>query len=125
MFEFVLKDYLSKTDEEVIGKPPTYHKLMIYAATADGAHRSLHTTKMSSKSFAVVQRRVYFSFLYRRLGLLVRTSSLTALPGYLSSMKTSRINEFITPGPIGVNVLDQRTTPEVVSISKVSSMLNL
>ncbi len=55
---------------------------------------------------------------------MAEASSVALAPGvWRSSMKTSLIRLLIMFAPIGTYALDQRTTPEVVSISKASNMV--
>ena len=72
---------------------------------------------MSPKSFEAVHFNVYPSFLY--VGFEPASSGCGSMR---SSMKTSRIKLLMTLAPTGTYVRDQRTTPEVVNISKVSNM---
>lgn len=74
----------------------------------------------------MVHFRVYLSFL--NTGLRVADTSLavvvaTAFGTMLSSMKISLMRLLIMFALTGAYDLDQRTTPEVVSISKLSSMV--
>lgn len=75
---------------------------------------------MRPRSFAAVHFSVYPSFLYVGFDPASSACGCTC-----SSMKTSRIKLLMTFAPTGTYVRDQRTTPEVVSISKVSNMLKV
>jgi hypothetical protein len=78
--------------------------------------KGLRTTNMSPTSFAAVHFSVYPSFLY------VGFSPASDWGTIFSSMKTSRMRLLMMCAPTGTYVRDQRTTPEVVRTSKVSSM---
>lgn len=75
------------------------------------------TTKIKPRSLAVVHFIVCPSRLY--VGFWELVGSIPAL----SSMKTSLIKPFIVPALTRTYDFDQRTTPEVVMISKASSMV--
>ena len=82
----------------------------------------LLTTNMRPRSLAVVHFRVYWSFLYGGFRA-ADASSATLAPGRtFSSMKTSLMSELITLAPTGTYDLDHSTTPDVVRISKLSSI---
>ena len=84
--------------------------------------KSRLTTKMRPRSLTVVHFRVYWSFLYGGFRA-ADASSATLAPGRtFSSMKTSLMRELITLAPTGTYDLDQSTTPDVVRISKLSSI---
>lgn len=85
--------------------------------------RFVPTTKIKPRSLAVLHRSVYFSLRYGGLRAALASSVvLEAAAGRRSSMKTSLIRLLITFGLTGAYDLLHSTTPEVVRISKVSSM---
>ena len=79
----------------------------------------LQTTKIRPKSLTKVYFNVYLSYLY--VGLL----EACGVGRTLSSIKTSLMRLLTAVAPIFELDLDQRTTPEVVKISKASSILRL
>nr|POE79728.1 hypothetical protein CFP56_07793 [Quercus suber] len=89
---------------------------MVYTSTKA---RLLPTTNTRPRSFALVHFKVYLSFLYEVLG----PPSCALLPR--SSMKTSLIRLLITFEDSGAYCFRQSTIPEVVRISKASSIMRL
>jgi hypothetical protein len=81
------------------------------------------TTKMIPNSLTKVHFRVFWSLLYGGFVAADCESLMAALEPF-SSIKTSLMKLLIRSDLTGVNVLDQRTTPDVVRISKVSNMLS-
>ena len=78
---------------------------------------------MSPNSLTVVHLRVCWSCLYGGL-FAAEISSPTAAPERVrSSMKTSLMRLLMTEGLTGAYDLDHKTTPVVVRISKVSSIV--
>lgn len=86
--------------------------------------RFVPTTKIKPRSLAVLHRSVYFSLRYGGLRAALASSVvLEAAAGRRSSMKTSLIRLLITFDETGAYCLRQRTMPDVVRISKASSIL--
>jgi len=81
------------------------------------------TTKIRPRSFAVVHFRVYFSFLYGAFLEALLSSPVLLPEGTFSSMKTSLIRALMMFELTGAYALDHSTTPDVVSISKESSIV--
>ena len=87
-----------------------------------GGNSRQQTTKIRPRSFALLHFSVYWSFLYAGF-LAADASSVTLAPGStFSSIKTSRMRALITLALTGAYDLDQSTTPDVVRISKLSSI---
>ena len=82
----------------------------------------VHTTKIIPRSFTKVHFRVCWSALYGGL-LEADWPPFAPTVAVFSSMKTSEMKLFIIDGLMGAYDRDQRTTPDVVRISKVSSMV--
>lgn len=85
------------------------------------AVKEAHTTKMMPSSLTHVQRSVCCSVLYG--GLLAAELLDFSAPDILfSSTNTSVMKLLITEGLTGAHLRDHTTTPEVVTISNVSSI---
>ncbi len=85
---------------------------------------AIPTTKMSPKSLTLAHFNVYWSRLYEGF-CVADVSSATLAPGRtFSSMKTSLMKPLIMLLLTGAYDFDHRTTPEVVSISKPSSIVS-
>lgn len=93
---------------------------------AIGSHellRARRTTKIKLSSFTVVHFKVCCSYLYEGL-LAAEISSAMPAPGSVrSSMKTLVMRLLMIEGLVGAYDFDHRTTPDVVRISKESSIL--
>jgi hypothetical protein len=76
-----------------------------------------HTTNIRPRSLTSVYFSVYLSYLY--VGLL---EAFTAGRTF-SSIKTSLMRLLTAAAPMDEELRDQSTTPEVVNISKASSIL--
>lgn len=84
--------------------------------------RADRTTNISPRSFTSVHFSVYFSYLKDGFGADNPSPASVVAGRTFSSMKTSLIRLFTTFAPTGAFDLDQRTTPEVVRISKQSNI---
>jgi len=78
---------------------------------------------MRPRSFAVVHFSVYLSFLYVGLRAEIVSMDAPAAVVMVSSMKTSLMKLLMILGLTLLYDLDQSTTPDVVRISKESSMM--
>lgn len=76
---------------------------------------------MTPSSLTSVHFRVCWSLLYAGFAA-ADCESRRAVPPLFSSMKVSAMKLLTTEGLTGAYVRDQRTTPDVVRISNVSSM---
>lgn len=76
---------------------------------------------MRPSSLTKVHLKVWCSVLYGAL-LAAELFALRAPEAFFSSTNTSVMKLLITDGLIGAHLRDHTTTPEVVTISKVSNM---
>ena len=85
--------------------------------------KTVHTTNIKPRSFTVVHFKVYRSFLYGGLRAAEASSAMLAPGRTFSSMKTSWMSPLMILALTGAYERDHNTTPEVVRISKLSSIL--